>query len=152
MKILKKSHLTIGLQAAALALIDQLLKWFAESHFQPAINLTSWFSLRYEKNPGIAWSIPVPYSLLLIINVILLILLPLFIAKNLDIRTGKAQLFLSFIIGGALGNLIDRLTRGYVIDYISVGSFPVFNLADALLTIGIFLIIVFYGKIKRVHH
>ena len=49
----------------------------------------------------------------------------------------------STIIGGAIGNLIDRLRFGYVIDFISLKPFPIFNLADTALTIGA-MIILFY--------
>ena len=55
---------------------------------------------------------------------------------------------LSLILGGALGNLIDRLVRapgflrGHVIDFVSVGRFPIFNVADSALTIGIVLLLV----------
>jgi signal peptidase II len=44
-------------------------------------------------------------------------------------------------LGGALGNLIDRLTQGYVTDFISVGTFPVFNVADASISIGVAILI-----------
>ena len=50
------------------------------------------------------------------------------------------RLALSLQLGGALGNLIDRLTVGHVTDFISVGNFPVFNLADASITIGAVLL------------
>jgi signal peptidase II len=52
------------------------------------------------------------------------------------------------VLGGGLGNLIDRFTRGYVIDFISIWKWPVFNLADVFVTIGVLLIVLFYGKIK----
>lgn len=44
-------------------------------------------------------------------------------------------------LGGAVGNLIDRLTIGYVTDFISVGNFPVFNIADSSITIGVIVLI-----------
>ncbi|MQC26339.1 MAG: signal peptidase II [Chloroflexi bacterium] len=46
-------------------------------------------------------------------------------------------------LGGALGNLLDRLTLGYVTDFISVGNFPVFNVADASITVGVGLLLLF---------
>lgn len=129
--------------------IDQLLKIWAAGYLQTPIYLTNWASLRYEQNVGIAWSIFIPQPWLSILNVILLLILPFFISQNIDLRRKDSQFFLILIIAGALGNLFDRLTRGFVIDFISIGTFPVFNLADSLLTIGIFLILVFYGKIKK---
>jgi signal peptidase II len=52
------------------------------------------------------------------------------------------QLAMGMYLGGAIGNLIDRLVYGYVTDFISIGSFPVFNVADASLSIaaGLFLV------------
>jgi signal peptidase II len=44
-------------------------------------------------------------------------------------------------LGGALGNLVDRLTQGYVTDFISVGTFPVFNVADSSITVGVIVLI-----------
>ncbi len=48
---------------------------------------------------------------------------------------------LSLVIGGALGNVIDRILIGAVIDFISIGPFPSFNLADSAVTVGMILII-----------
>jgi signal peptidase II len=45
-------------------------------------------------------------------------------------------------MAGALGNLIDRLYRGYVTDFISVGRFPVFNVADSCITMGVVVLLV----------
>lgn len=47
------------------------------------------------------------------------------------------QVALSMQLGGAVGNLIDRLTIGHVTDFISIGTFPVFNVADANITVGV---------------
>ncbi len=136
--------------AILLLLLDQLSKYLAGIYLQKPLSLTPWFSLRFEQNFGIAWSIPVPHTLLLTINFLLLMLLPFFLASHLDLRHLKAQIFLGLLLGGAIGNLFDRLGHGFVVDFIAVGSWPVFNLADAFLTLGIFLILVFYGRIKKV--
>jgi signal peptidase II len=45
-------------------------------------------------------------------------------------------------LGGAVGNLIDRLTIGYVVDFVSVGQFPVFNVADSSITVGVAILLV----------
>jgi signal peptidase II len=52
------------------------------------------------------------------------------------------RLALSLQLGGAVGNLIDRLIQGYVTDFISVGTFPVFNIADASISIGAVLLVI----------
>lgn len=146
---MKKSYRNIGILAFCFFFDDQLLKLLAATYLKSPLQITDWASLRYEQNFGIAWSIYIPQPWLSILNVILLICLPLFISQYIDLRRKDAQLFLSLVVGGALGNLFDRVFRGFVIDFVSIGWWPVFNLADALLTIGIFLILVFYGRIHR---
>ena len=61
-----------------------------------------------------------------------------------DFLNKKTYLILpaGLILGGALGNLVDRMTRGFVIDFISIGDWPVFNIADAAVVTGIILMII----------
>jgi len=60
--------------------------------------------------------------------------------------TGAA---LGLLIGGAAGNLLDRIVRGYVFDFIDVGFWPVFNLADSAITIGVGLLILEFLFLER---
>ncbi len=146
---MKKSYFRIGIAAFCFFIADQLSKLWAAGYLRSPIQITDWAALRYEQNLGIAWSIFIPQPWLSIFNALLLVALPLFISQYIDLRRKDSQLFLSLVIGGALGNLFDRIFRGFVIDFVAIGWWPVFNLADALLTIGIFLILVFYGRIHR---
>lgn len=60
------------------------------------------------------------------------------------IQKTKAQLFmygLSLILGGAIGNLIDRFKYGYVVDFMDIRVWPVFNVADIVITIGVIMVI-----------
>jgi signal peptidase II len=54
--------------------------------------------------------------------------------------------FLLIAFSGAFSNFIDRILYGCVVDYIRIGSFPIFNLADTCITLGIFLFIINYFK------
>ncbi len=64
--------------------------------------------------------------------------------KEEEFLTKKTYLIIpaGLILGGALGNLVDRMTRGFVIDFISIGEWPVFNIADAAVVTGIILMII----------
>jgi len=64
--------------------------------------------------------------------------------KEEEFLTKKTHLIIpaGLILGGALGNLVDRMTRGFVIDFISIGDWPVFNIADAAVVTGIILMII----------
>ena len=59
------------------------------------------------------------------------------------------RLALAMELGGATGNLIDRFTVGHVTDFISVGKFPVFNIADASITVGVGVLILGYWFAER---
>ncbi len=95
--------------------------------------------LQYSLNPGIAWGIRLPGGIQEI-----LILLALVTVGSMAIKARNRLSYISFgcIIGGGLANIIDRLRDGYVTDYVSVGSFPIFNVADAFVTIGVGLLLV----------
>jgi signal peptidase II len=66
-------------------------------------------------------------------------------------RDALATLAIAMVVGGALGNVIDRIYRGYVVDFVAVGGFPRFNLADSAITIGVLLLLVAMGRENRQH-
>jgi signal peptidase II len=146
---MKKTALFTAAGAAFLVIPDQVTKWLALIYLQSPLEIMPWFKLGYQENTGIAWSIQIPYLLLLALNFGLVILFFYFTGKYLDISHRLTQIAVALIFAGACGNIVDRLVHGYVIDFISVWIWPVFNLADAFLTVGIFLILLFYAKIRR---
>lgn len=96
-------------------------------------------------NDGIAFSIEMPYWLQIGLTAVLLVLI-IFYAKRLIYaerlwkRRNKVMLGLSLVFGGGLGNFMDRVNLGHVIDFIDVGFWPVFNLADSFITVGAVLL------------
>ena len=72
-------------------------------------------------------------------------------SQQLQRPTLAARLVFGLTFGGALGNLIDRFRFGYVVDYVEVGWWPVFNLADAAINISIvlFLVLLLVGRVER---
>lgn len=93
----------------------------------------------YQKNYGIAFDyLENKIKLIIISNIIYLTYLIYFYVDNINYRGA-----LSLIITGGLGNLSDRIKRGYVIDYVylNIKKFPVFNLSDVYILIGALLII-----------
>ncbi len=112
--------------------------------------LTKYYSGTPVKNTGIAFGIPVQLVGIILMNILLLILLLYFAKKELNLNSKLAQYLLALIFAGGISNLIDRLYHGYVIDFISIWKWPTFNFADIYITLGILLLIMFYGKIKKV--
>lgn len=147
---MKKTLAPIFILAALLTLIDQISKTLVEKYLATATPPDTLLQLEYTRNAGIAFGIPVPQSILLALTIILIPLIIYVADKELNLRHPLAKTAVTLVLAGALGNSIDRITNGYVIDFISVWKWPNFNLADIFITVGILLLIVFYAKIKKV--
>lgn len=106
----------------------------------------NFFYITYTKNVGGAWSILEEKQLFLIfISIIFLFFLISYIVREEHINNFSLTYY-SLIIGGVFGNLVDRIFRGYVIDFLSFNIFgyyfPIFNFADIFIVIGFLLLIV----------
>lgn len=144
----------------AIASIDQVVKQLMLSMLtpgEPVPVIGDWFRLYLLFNPGAAFSMGQD-STWLFTTIQLAFVVGAFIAAP-RIKDRWEALGLAMIAGGALGNLIDRLLRepgfwfGHVVDYISVGGFAVFNIADASITVGVivFVLAVFAAERKNAH-
>lgn len=123
--------------------IDQFIKIFAMQITEPIIVVKNFVSLNYLQNFGVAWSMFNEKKFFII--VISLIAIGYLIKLIFEFRTDVFIHFgLLMMVGGAIGNLIDRTFRGFVVDYIDVVIFgydyPVFNFADSILVCGVILI------------
>ncbi|OGI25089.1 MAG: signal peptidase II [Candidatus Moranbacteria bacterium RBG_13_45_13] len=93
-------------------------------------------------NKNIAWSIPIAPSVFYFLwAIIFLFLIYCFLNRKHFEKTA-----LVFIISGGISNIIDRLAHGCVIDFIDIKIWPVFNLADVYITIGILMLLLEYIK------
>ena len=136
----------IFLIAGAVLLVDQLLK-VAVVKVQPQVTIIpNILGINYTTNTGIAFGLFQGYNLLLIgVSLIVIAFILHYYRKLKD----KLEFYaIAFILGGTLGNLVDRILRGTVVDYITLSRIPTFNIADAALTIGAALIIIAYLKEK----
>ena len=140
---MKKNIIPIGI-ALTVALLDFIVKKVIEASVQPydIIHIFPFLNIVNVKNTGAAFGILSTVSNKIFITVsFLAIFFIIFYISKTSSRLEKISL--SLVLGGALGNLIDRLTIGKVIDFIDffVGSWhwPAFNIADSALTIGIIL-------------
>ena len=127
--------------------LDRILKNIA-SGLDPVHVSDAFFSFAFVKNYNIAFSIPIggPFLNLAIIAIVLLLLYQAFELYRKD--KSREFFFLLLVVFGAISNLYDRLQFGYVIDYLSVRHFTVFNAADAMIVIGVLFFIVFSGERK----
>ncbi|MCQ2470480.1 MAG: signal peptidase II [Clostridia bacterium] len=134
------------LSVAVLTAVDQIIKWVVEARLPQAGEVTvlrGFLSWEYVKNTGAAFgSFSKSTTLLSVITAV--VLLAGIVAIIMKKIKGKYLLTVSvMIIAGGLGNLIDRIVKGYVVDFIEVRfiDFPVFNFADILVTCGAFMLI-----------
>nr|WP_268913989.1 signal peptidase II [Corynebacterium uropygiale] len=133
----------------AIAVIDQVTKALVLHYLEPGVALPvigDWFRFLLVFNPGAAFSFGTGATwVFTCIQLGFLILAAVVIPRTRDPWTVVA---LALIAGGALGNLVDRLCRapaffvGHVVDFISVGSFAIFNVADSAITCGVILFLV----------
>lgn len=105
--------------------------------------LAGFVELSYTRNDGIAFGMLQGSSVIVWIAVSLaLVVGARFIATSIADASPLLAAGLGLCAGGALGNIINRLVSGYVIDFIEIGRWPSFNVADAALTVGLVLVLV----------
>lgn len=133
---------------------DQLLKFWIVNNlslYESATAINGVFNWYYIQNKGASWGIlQNRIGLFVIISLFALLYLSYLLIKNRDKRVG---LLLSYglLIGGCLGNLVDRVRLGYVVDMFQLSfiDFPIFNVADVALTLGIvglFIYLIIYKE------
>lgn len=137
-------------------ILDQVTKHIAvvELRNTPQVTIIKdFFYLTYVENKGGAWGIFQGKLWLLIIVTVISLAAFTYLMKDFDLKQHTFySIAMTMIIIGTIGNLIDRLFRGFVIDflnfYIFGYDFPVFNVADICLTVGVFILIidVLFGK------
>lgn len=133
------SRLMVTLSVAAVVvLVDQLTKWWAVDRLaRGPIHLIGTLDLELTRNRGSAFSLFQGDAVVLIVIAVVLVGALLTAAYHSPSRSRAAVLGL--IIGGAVGNLSDRLFRGHhgaVIDFIALHFWPTFNVADACIVVG----------------
>ncbi|MBI4836489.1 MAG: signal peptidase II [Candidatus Abawacabacteria bacterium] len=98
------------------------------------------YQLPYSMNSGIAFSLPLNNTLALITSIVVIMGFGIFFCQQ-KTKSNLNNIAFGMIIGGAIGNIIDRLLHGAVIDFIKIPYWPTFNVADAAITIGVILLI-----------
>ena len=138
--------------SAIIALIDQISKLIINLYSKQLINRDFIiFTLDDVRNFGAAFNLFSGSRIFLsIVSIIITILLIYFILSKTIIKTINLFSY-SFILGGTIGNGIDRISKGYVIDFINLNfiEFPVFNIADISINVGLVLIIYDFIKYNR---
>lgn len=128
--------------AAAIVILDQLTQaWIHQNLslgeiYRPDLWLSRHARLVYVKNTGAAFGIFMNLGGVFTVISLLISAAILYAYPRIPRQDWLIRLAMGLYLGGAIGNLLDRLTFGYVTDFISIGAFPAFNVADMSISIG----------------
>ncbi len=144
----------ITLIASFTLVIDQIIKYIFSNVINGFVLIPNFISFIYAKNDGVAFSMLSGNRIFIIIATLLLLWLLFYMLNKEDNKYLKNFSLTNFayglLLGGILGNLIDRVIRGYVVDYVSLNiigyHFPIFNLADVSITLGVILLSIHYFR------
>jgi signal peptidase II len=142
-----KNHLTnyafLFLVAGIIVLLDQITKEWVRLNLQlgevyrPELWTSSYFRLVHWKNTGAAFGMFQNMNIVFVILSMVVSAVIVYYYPQIPRQDWLVRLAMAMLLGGAIGNLIDRFRQGYVTDFISVGKFPVLNIADASISVGV---------------
>jgi signal peptidase II len=138
----------VAIIAAVIAVLDQLTKWLVVRYISPSEVVSiidGYFQFVNWHNTGAAWGVFRDYNIVLAIISVVTILGLYFFRHSFGIEKPVAGWALGFIAGGIIGNVVDRLRLGHVVDFLDVyvgpRHWPAFNIADSAICVGVVLYI-----------
>jgi signal peptidase II len=139
----------VALIAVSVAVLDQLTKWLVVRFIgseESRVVISGFFSLVNWSNTGAAWGMFQNYNLVLAVISLLTVLALYLFRRSFPLSRWGSRIAFGLIVGGIIGNLIDRIRVGYVIDflffYIGQYHWPAFNVADSAICVGVGLYII----------
>ena len=143
-----KSNLKLLSWSLIIVLLDQVTKFGVSNSMNQGESIAVWGNIlrvTYIKNPGMAFGIQIGNKLFFTIFALIASIVILIYLFRLKPEHFLPRLALASILGGAIGNLIDRFVSGKVIDFIDIRviRWPIFNVADIAVTIGMILLIAY---------
>jgi signal peptidase II len=155
-----RSYVWIWSILSVVLVSDQLTKWaiVEKSGFQLGIYppfggkvlIPGFFNFAYAVNHGAAWGVLEGYSWLLVLFAIVVLVLIVVFRKELNMSALSSQWCFGLISGGIIGNTLDRVFRGHVVDFLDIRlpgyQWPTFNIADSAIVVGTLLYIYLQSK------
>lgn len=130
--------------------MENISRFFLVSLIIVVLDQLSKFIVRiyggFVRNTGAGFGILQGQTLFLICFSAAVVIVIAFMLKRILKEDRWVQIFTAFIFGGAIGNLIDRVVLGYVVDFINLGWWPAFNIADSFLTMGVIGLVILLWK------
>ena len=148
MKEIRQKYAGLFIIAGAIVVIDQLTKHIVRSNipmgqvFHPELWLSQYARIVHWYNTGVTGGLFQNMNTVhIVLNMIIAGVL-IFIYSRTPTDEKLTRLALAMMLGGGVGNIIDRLLQGHVTDFLSVGNFPVFNVADSCVSMGAALLFI----------
>lgn len=141
--MVKKNLILFSSISGIIVVLDQLTK-FLLLNYKPNWNF-GWLSIHFVTNTGAGFGILKGQTVILALISFIVALAIIFNYKKIPQRIYPQVLF-SLLLGGVIGNFIDRAFRSYVIDFIDLSFWPAFNIADSAITIAAIGLIFYYWK------
>ena len=158
MKHNKKLYAFLAIFVAAIVALDQWTKWLIEKNFalgEDRGSILGIFHITHTQNAGSAWGMLSGQTWLFILVMLLFIAVLVFIVWKKWLSKPLELVCLAAVLGGGLGNMIDRMFKGgLVTDMICLDfmDFPVFNVADCFISVGCFALavyVLFFDREKK---
>src|SRR3989338_10734971 len=146
---MRKKYPVVFLTAITIIILDQLSKFLVKINFnlnESVPVMGEIFHLTYIHNFGAGFGILQNQRILLVIISIAVAAFIFYYAKKVKEEETLLQLLLGFVLGGTIGNLIDRIFLVYVTDFFDFMIWPVFNIADSFVTIGIIGLVIYFWR------
>ena len=139
------SMLPVALVAAGVIVIDQITKYWVRASFSIGeIRFDEWpVRLRYVENSGSAFGFFPNSTAVLIVASIIAMGIVVWMFRQTGINSLPMRLSFGLMLGGGIGNLVDRIRFGSVTDFIDLRFWPIFNIADSSVVVGITTLVVF---------
>lgn len=144
---LKKYFLLVGI-ASVIIILDQVTKSLVRANIAFGDSWVPWeWLLPYARivhwtNTGASFGMFQGFGMVFTILSLIVAAVIVYYYPRVPVEEWPLRIAMGMQLGGALGNLIDRVTRGEVTDFISVGNFAVFNIADASISVGVAVLLI----------
>jgi signal peptidase II len=155
-------YVFLFLISGSIIFFDQLSKWLVRENLAPEEIWSPWhWLLPYARivnwhNTGIALGLFQNKNILFIILAFLVSMGIIYYFPKVPRVDVFLRVALAMQLGGAVGNMVDRIHQGFVTDFISVGAFPVFNVADSSISVGVVVLLlgvyIMDAKQKKMKH
>ncbi|MFH1712418.1 MAG: signal peptidase II [Patescibacteria group bacterium] len=137
----RETAIALSIVCVSIGVVDAILKYFAIKRLpEEGSLLNSMIDFALHKNPGIAFDIPIPLGLVILLTLIITALLIRYAVRAWQSDPGRTFASIMVIIG-AVGNMIDRFINGFTTDYIILFRTSAINLSDVLIILGTILIL-----------